>query len=152
MFTNKIVKWMWENYSSKMNEFARSQKMPDYYIFENLSVYQSELLRPKLHTIREDKNNRWKIGMIIDYFIYPRNVKMFRFAPQVPVKGIQKIEINPTSEYLHETIVKVDGRKLNEYEVQQLAWNDGFSNLVDFWLWFNKDFTGKILHWGDMKY
>lgn len=50
------------------------------------------------------------------------------------------------------TIVKIDGRKLTEPEIQQLAWNDGFDNLVDFWMWFADGFKGKIIHWTELRY
>ena len=53
---------------------------------------------------------------------------------------------------LNETIVKIDGRKLTEPEVQQLAWNDGFDNLVDFLMWFADGFKGKVIHWTELRY
>lgn len=165
LFTNKIVKGMWQTHSSQMNEFARSMKLPDYYVFEDLSVYDSNKLTAKLHTIREDKKERWKPGTKIDFFINCRQPTMFRFAPVLPVVSIQKVKIKWFNIYgdvvarvfidgksfayvkfKNDTIVTLEG------EMLQLAHNDGFDTIEDFFAYFNKDFTGKIIHWTDKRY
>ena len=46
--------------------------------------YESDF-KPKLHTIRRDAHNRWKQGMLIDYFINARKKNMFRFTPRIPM-------------------------------------------------------------------
>ena len=46
---------------------------------------------PKLHTIREDNKNRWKVGTKIDFFINCRQKDMFRFAPVLPVVSVKKL-------------------------------------------------------------
>lgn len=116
----------------------------------------------KLHTIREDKNNRWKSGVMIDFFINVRTKKMFRFAPKLRVVSTQKIEIK----YIPMTIpkgelrpwVKVDGKtvffidKIENDKMLQIAQNDGFDTTEDFFSYFNEDFNGKIIHWTDLKY
>jgi hypothetical protein len=89
---------------------------------------------------------------LIHPVVFNRSKNQFQFAPTIPCKSVQKIEIIRTSDYLNETIVKIDGRKLSEKEVQQLAWNDGFANLIAFWLWFQNGYTGKIIHWTNLKY
>ena len=33
-----------------------------------------------------------------------------------------------------------------------LVQNDGFASISDFLKFFNKDYTGKIIHWTDLKY
>ena len=76
---------------------------------------------------------------------------MFRFAPVLPVVSTQKIEIR-FQEFLNDVVIKIDGKKLNIQEQQQLAWNDGFDNLLEFLMYFKEDFTGKIIHWTDLKY
>ena len=53
----------------------------------------TRLTKAKVHTIREDKNNRWHAGTMIDFFINTRQKEMFRFAPVLPVVSVQKIEI-----------------------------------------------------------
>ena len=105
----------------------------------------------KIHTIRADKTNRWQAGKKIHFATGVRTKNYHCFKEGV-CTTVQKIEIEIVSDYLHETIVKIDDRKLTELEVQQLAWNDGFDSLVAFWMWFNTDFEGKIIHWADFKY
>lgn len=105
----------------------------------------------KIHTIREDMHNRWKAGKIIHMATGVRTKKYNCFNEGI-CKSIQQIEIIRVSDYLNETIVKVDGRQLTVSEVQQLAWNDGFHNLICFWMWFSDGFVGKIIHWTDFKY
>lgn len=105
----------------------------------------------KIHTIREDAHNRWKQGRKIHMATGVRTKNYNQFYEDV-CKSIQGIEITRVSDYLNDTIVTVDGRKLNLSEIQQLAWNDGFENLIDFWMWFNADFKGKIIHWTDFRY
>ena len=107
---------------------------------------------PKLHTIREDNNNRWQVGNKIDFFINARQKNMFRFAPVLPVVSIQEIEITYLKLHKPEILVVVDGKYLNVYEITKLANNDGFDTVLDFFDYFNKDFTGKIIHWTDLKY
>jgi hypothetical protein len=131
-------------YRGTKGEFAQ-KNIPD-------DPFEVVSFMPKLHTIREDIHDRWHEGRLIHPVVFNRSKNQFQFAPAFPCKSTQKIEIIRTSDYLNETIVKVDGRKLSEKEVQQLAWNDGFSNLIAFWLWFQNDFTGKIIHWTNLKY
>ena len=109
------------------------------------------LAKTKKHTIREDSHNRWKAGMKMHMATGVRTRQYNQFNEET-CKSIQEIEIIRTSDYLNEIIVKIDGRILNQDEVQQLAWNDGFDNLIDFWIWFHNGFKGKIIHWTNLKY
>lgn len=126
---------------------------------------------PKLHTIREDKTNRWKQGMNIDFFINVRKKDMFRFAPVLPVVSVQKIDIKWSSCKTQMNIC-IDGIKFavfkNHYDGEgwrdlylpnnmpprglNLVINDGFDTIEDFFAYFDKDFTGKIIHWTDLRY
>jgi len=131
------------------------------YEFNVLALAKSE---PKIHTIRKDKTNRWKVGMIIDFFINVRKPNMYRFAPQTSVVSIQNIEIVWHSESrslelskiapkrLNYVDVIVDNNVLNFEEVKALAQNDGFEDIYDFFFYFNQEFTGKIIHWTDKRY
>lgn len=115
---------------------------------------------PKFHTIREDKNNRWKAGNKIDFFINVRKKNMFRFAPVLPVVSIQKIEIiyhtnafDLANEIPFKRAVIVDDKKrLNDNEIKQLAENDGFISTDEFFAYFDESFSGKLIHWTDLKY
>ncbi|MBS4041612.1 MAG: ASCH domain-containing protein [Flavobacteriales bacterium] len=108
----------------------------------------------KKHTIRLDATNRWKVGMMIQLWMHsPRNVTKnpHQFETKQCV-SIQRIDIVRVDDYLEHTWVFIDGKRLNEDQVQQLAWNDGFNSLIDFWMWFEGGFKGKIIHWTDLKY
>lgn len=113
---------------------------------------------PKLHTMRGDEKNRWKVGMKIHFNIGVRTKNMFRFAPILTVKSIQKVQIKfiPTNNGMYidgiSVYVYVDDRKLSGNEIKKLAINDGFDSLEDFFEWFNQDFNGKIIHWTNLKY
>lgn len=118
--------------------------------------------RAKIHTIREDKANRWKPEIMIDFFINSRKPDMFRFAPKIPVVSIQTFEIKY---FGNSATVLIDGKwygdaffdgfmSLDGYNIdlENLAINDGFESLEDFLKYFNKDFKGKIIHWTNFKY
>lgn len=108
----------------------------------------------KIHTIREDKRNRWKVGNDIHFVINNRTKNRFQFAPVLKVKSIQKIFIHVDkglSSGLYR-FVKIDNRQLSNQEIEDLAINDGFENIKDFFDWFNEDFEGKIIHWTNYTY
>lgn len=107
------------------------------------------LENPKIHTIRKDEKNRWKPGMMIDFFINNRSKKAFRFAPRVPVVLVQSIGIY----HLEQSIeVCVDGTYLFPFEIDELAINDGFESVEEFFTYFNETYHGKIIHWTNFKY
>lgn len=139
------------------------------YASEKLSTPISQLraskVASKIHTMREDKNNRWKIGNKIDFFINARQKDMFRFAPTLPVLNIQSIEIRWILEEKRKVEIWIDGFcYVQNYNVQDNFWslrqermdilarNDGFDNVEDFLNYFDKDFKGKITHWTNFKY
>lgn len=105
----------------------------------------------KIHTLREDLSGRWKAGMLIQMAtgVSTKNYNCFMNSQCL---STQKVEIIRKSDYLNETVVKVDGRELNMDEVKQLALNDGFDCLASFWLWFSDGFSGNIIHWTDLRY
>lgn len=123
---------------------------------------------PKIHTIREDAKDRWKPGTKIDFFINCRQKNMFRFAPVLPVVSVQKIEIKWFDDgKIKQVSVFIDGKiygtvcynfGVNVTELYKrkkldlLAQNDGFETIEEFFAYFNEDFTGKLIHWTDLKY
>ena len=125
---------------------------------------------PKIHTIREDKGNRWEKDVMIDFFINARQKNMFRFAPRVPVISTQDIFMTRRGSLLEISIAKVgsymggDDIILNSFQQGLLAKNDGFDEYDDFRTYFinaieengkakgNYWFSGKIIHWTDFKY
>lgn len=120
---------------------------------------------PKIHTIRKDEKNRWKVGTMIDFFINTRTKDMFRFAPRIQVVSTQEIKIKYTKSSIdaHPLVyMEVDNKCLDTYNlftqssafklIEELALNDGFESVDDFLQYFNEDFAGKIIHWTDFKY
>lgn len=156
-FTNKIVTGLWKTHSKKMNKYISSKKIPNN-MLDNLSLFvYEENLSPKIHTIRRDLKNRWKAGNDIHFYINVRTKNQFQFAPVVKVKSIQKIEISYHFDHGRSglerwTNILIDGVELDKKECENLAVNDGFEDLDDFFNWFDEDFTGKIIHWTDLKY
>lgn len=132
-------------------------------------------ISPKLHTIRADPSSRWKSGMDIHMVINNRTKNRFQFAPVITVMSVQEIEIKDvtstsypsdfstkvsltvsrgewTETFTQAFTVKVDGVQLSQDKVYQLAINDGFDSVEDFFAYFDKDFKGKLIHWTDLKY
>ena len=114
---------------------------------------------PKLHTIRHDPHNRWKPGMKIHFVINNRTKNRFQFAPVIGVKNVQKIEIKYWNRDSDFPLIIIDNYyEYHAYEkdgysfMEQLALNDGFPSVEAFFQYFNEDFTGKIIHWTDLKY
>lgn len=115
----------------------------------------------KPHTIREDAHDRWHEGSLIHPVVFNRSKNQFQFAPTLVCKSVQEIEIVNSGTHL---LVRVDGIVLYEKEptgflmdqkFKNLTANDGFDpskRAVDFFAWFDHDFSGKIIHWTDLKY
>ncbi|MBS9773832.1 MAG: hypothetical protein KGV59_01565 [Tenacibaculum sp.] len=123
--------------------------------------------QPKLHTIRKDTKNKWKVGNDIEFKLdisneFHPHAPYIQFAPIIKVKSIQKIKISEMimteTKYSYVTKnkrifkIEIDNHKLTKKQIEKLAINDGFDSVDDFFEWFNEDFTGKIIHWTDLKY
>lgn len=119
-------------------------------------------VKPKKHTIREDSKNRWKAGCLIHFFINNQRPNMFRFAPVVEVVSVQRINIFKCAPvytpYTYKTEkngtfqVEIDGMCLNVEKLIKLSINDGFDTLDDFFSYFKDGFSGKLIHWTNIKY
>jgi hypothetical protein len=103
----------------------------------------------KQHTIRADKNNRWKIGNSIQFWNgNPRNVhsktKPHKFGTGV-CSRILPIKINP-----FENEIIIEGYKYKNTEVlNKIAVNEGFENWQEMKTFFTKVFEGKMIFWKD---
>lgn len=133
---------------------------------DTLMPYLSQV-NPKHHTIRADDDDRWppKTGLIHPV-INNRTPRRFQFAPTLECKSVQKITIKwfeakhpiETREHVYNpreglfAVIHIDGRNYPLHTDQRLFVNDGFEDQADFFAWFNSDFTGKIIHWSDLKY
>jgi len=113
----------------------------------------------KIHTIREDSRNRWRKRNLIHFATDVRtpNYDCFKEGKCV---SVQRIHIRWYT--AHGACVYMDW---NEFYYKQsymptmvtnrmleLARNDGFESINDFFRWFNKDFDGKIIHWTKFRY
>ena len=112
----------------------------------------------KQHTIRADKNNRWKVGNSIQFWMgNPRNThaktKPYQFGGGV-CSRVETIFIHlqmsakdfPDTVKIGETILD------SKEELNTLAINDGFDNWEQMRIFFkNEDncFSGKIIFWKD---
>jgi hypothetical protein len=130
----------------------------------------------KLHTFRADPYNRWKPCMSIQ-MVYrgPKYSILDHFNKGIPelesLSGKQEVKIiwfykneyvetslplrtiaGPHGEFDYYPAIWIDGRQLKEPEIKQLAINDGFDSVEDFFRWFKHDWSGKILHWTDLRY
>ena len=104
----------------------------------------------KIHTIREDKTNRWDVGTKIHFVINSRTKNRFQFAPVVLVKSIQSFEIKYYKKNgANKVDILVDGASVS---LNLLAQNDGFDSTGEFLDYFNTNFKGKIIHWTDFEY
>jgi hypothetical protein len=121
----------------------------------------------KIHTIREDKHGKWKSGNWINFATGVRTpyYDQFKFGvcfnvqdisifwgnqePRKPAVFLSNINKLPVDEILN--IFFISG-ECGKDQMEQLAKNDGFDSVDDFFEWFNTDFEGKIIHWTDFKY
>lgn len=103
----------------------------------------------KQHTIRSDKNNRWKVGNSIQFWIgNPRNVhaknKPHQFGTGV-CSRILPIEIYPTQD-----LILIEGYRYETNEIlDRVSINDGFENWQEMKTFFTNNFVGKMIFWKD---
>lgn len=155
-FVEKIIKGLIKNSIISIDKASELLDIP-------ISQISKLEIKPKLHTIREDKNNRWKVGTKIDFFINARQKNMFRFAPVLPVVSTQVFEINwhSSNEKLF-VRVYIDGKSFARIDFDKELYvsgqmldfvnSDGFDTIEDFFDYFDKDYVGKIIHWTDLEY
>lgn len=121
--------------------------------------------RAKLHTIREDSHDRWKPGMSIQMVYRGAGYKIIdEFNKGIPelskcvsiqelklwrVAGRSRNDIDYTK-FETKIMCTIDGHRFDDFE--KLALNDGFESVEDFFAWFKKDFTGKIIHFTNLRY
>ena len=111
----------------------------------------------KIHTLREDRLLRWKAGMTIQMATGIRT-KQYKCFNETLCRGIQKVQILLDSM----PQIWVDGKYLQNKEIELLAKNDGFYELSDFVTWFSKSkylrdagdnmIELRIIHWSDFRY
>jgi hypothetical protein len=123
---------------------------------------QKILSGTKIHSIREDSHGRWKSGRKIhmSYGVRTKNYRCFR---EDVCESIQTIQIKNAKNgdccvLIDDSLFYLRSRtQVGFYVITgngmiKLAKNDGFGCITDFFKWFNKDFSGKIIHWTDFRY
>lgn len=154
--THFVEKIMWGIY--RQNKHFYNYEGLEYHIKCKEKGFVVDVENPfdsKIHTIREDAKNRWKVGNDIHFVINNRSKDRFQFAPILKVVSIQRIDISVRQRddfsITHE--VYIDDRLLKFDEFCEFSKNDGFDSIEDFKAWFNKDLRGgKIIHWTDKRY
>lgn len=157
-FTNKIAKNLWQMYGEEFTYYIENKTKEDeerfdlISPFEDLSIYESEKLNPKYHTIREDKSDRWHEGADIHFVVNRRSERRFQFAPVIKCTGVQGIQIIYQDDKDYMPLVTIGNTLLCWDSIEKLAINDGFPSAESFFDYFNKDFKGKIIHWTGLRY
>ena len=164
-----FVEKIWQGLLISERRFSWDDFAP--YIFDSPGLGRFVLgeFKPKIHTIRKDLKDRWKEGRDIHMVIHNRTPKRFQFAPVVKCVSTQEIVIkySPTlnrggrkfdkaivwiDEGASECLWIDDEIKNCALTIEQLAINDGFDSVEAFFEYFSEDFTGKIIHWTNLKY
>ena len=115
----------------------------------NLRFREPILAENKIHTIREDRFDRWKTNQIIHFATGVRTKNYDNFQMGI-CTGIDTISIRikePHTIDLRNYRIRVNGNLLSPLTIERLALNDGFRSAAGFMRWFRKDFTGKIIYW-----
>ena len=109
----------------------------------------------KIHTIREDGGGRWKPGKLMHMATGVRT-KAYKCFDKKTCISVQRIEITHYvfNSFIQKKAVYIDGclfgvyfdKNRYDFKLHQLAKNDGFASVSDFFDFFNTDFEGKIIH------
>lgn len=113
----------------------------------------SDFLEPKRHTIRKDPRNNWRAGNDIEFIIGKDTPDEFQFAPSVKCLSVQRIHIDHSG-LINEAgpAVFIDYQLLDRASLARLAVNDGFATIDDFFLYFDEEFSGNLIHWTSLHY
>lgn len=161
-FVEKILQGLYEKQlvdSTLSKRLWNPQPFERKGICYNIQLDKTIICKPKFHSFRKDEKRRWKDGKMINFYINNRQPNMYNFAPDLPVVSTQRIFM--TYAFNDVIQISVDGRELFGYhEREQLAFNDGFDTWQDFFeYWYpiikndpDQCFSGKIIHWTDLKY
>jgi hypothetical protein len=149
MFVEKIL----EGFNvHKLTEYVRWEYSVE--TLQNFGFIDMEYLEndptPKIHTIRRSIG-RWREGLRIHFEIYSRTPARTQFAPVILCKGTEHLLIK-YDQGKKIPRVSVDGMILDFHEISELAVNDGFDSVDQFFAYFNEDFEGEIVQWTDKRY
>lgn len=126
-------------------------------------VEAEQYFEPKIHSIREDRHNRWFAGRDIHHVYNARRSGRICFLKNKCI-STQRIIIKTEVSIIGvdsngrdvkmgtQPLVMVDGRTMSARQVEAIAINDGFPSVQAFFSWFNRDFSGIIIHWTKHRY
>lgn len=158
-----FVEKIWEGFNWKKT--SNTDILNECYDRGFTDVLKNGVHYPKFHTIREDKNERWREGMKIHFLINARNKYRFQFAPLRYCEEVQEIEIKRNGldvelfidgKPKYTRLVNThDGLMLSQapgFDIEAFARNDGFKDSTAFFEYFDKCFKGRIIHWHGIRY
>ena len=120
----------------------------------------------KIHTIRADKNNRWKPGRKIHFAIGVRTKYYEQFHEGIckSVQGIRIVNhgnfifvrVGDDEKHIHSDCIDFNKDKRHDIHlIENITQNDGLS-YIEFKTWFTPKlhdvFEGKIIHWTNFLY
>lgn len=170
-----------ERITKSLLEYAPTSEAMSMYKIPRKALYSYPFkimfgLNGKHHTIRIDKNKRWKEGNLIHPIINNRSSSQIQFAPTIKCISTQSFlfkiaevkKVKSGKHYYWDGVtgkifaveIRVGSKKLSTGAIRVLALNDGFNSTKSFIEYFastalkapGKVFKGKIIHWTDLKY
>jgi len=105
----------------------------------------------KVHTLREDKTNRWKTGRKMHMYTGRYTATDRQFIKEAECVSVQMVILDPELKVIY-VEAKPSYKVLDFDEALEFARNDGFDTLEDFWQWFTTPQTLKLIHWTDKLY
>jgi hypothetical protein len=153
---NFFVSKTWASIIKSINEMPVQELIKTFQELDGLTRNRIYTVKPKKHTIRA--GHRWRAGMKIHPVINNRTKDRFQFTPVIECKSVQEIKIEYEdglpNVYIDNHPIYWHTRRntFGECNMHNLAVNDGFSNLKEFFAYFNTNFKGQIIHWTNLKY
>lgn len=128
----------------------RLHKNLPYDVFTTI-VDLDRTVNPKIHTLRRDKQNKWKKGKKIEFVIFEGTHIETCFS-EGKCTGIQRVVLVPEAKEitLIDSSAKFGMRQIED--IEQFAKNEGFDSVEEFWEYYDKPEAYTIIHWTDFKY
>lgn len=92
-FIDKKPTYFVEKILKGIHHLPIGKEFRDYVLSDYYQEAFNEIKNPKIHTIRADTKNRWKVGSKIHMVINNRTKNRLQFAPVLEVKQVQDFEI-----------------------------------------------------------
>jgi len=111
----------------------------------------------KLHTVRDDKGNRWHAGQKIHFATGVRTKKYKQFK-EGECLSTQVILMSITP--FDELVITIGNKSLEHFQKKKFIKIEGFSQWIDFYRWFSPlikaspdgIYRAKLIHWTTLKY